>query len=99
AWSSDTSLWRAFSPKWVSGVSRPLQFARRRSQKPDKNFTLKTSLLIGTLAHRTKRQKSRNLPTTKQQLVLYLSTPAKIFPSGSRQTALPEEKLTKKIYK
>ncbi|MBV5663182.1 hypothetical protein KUU23_27540, partial [Pseudomonas aeruginosa] len=71
----------------------------RRSQKPDKNFTLKTSLLIGTLAHRTKRQKSRNLPTTKQQLVLYLSTPAKIFPSGSRQTALPEEKLTKKIYK
>ncbi|MFS6897500.1 hypothetical protein ABMZ29_21260, partial [Pseudomonas aeruginosa] len=24
AWSSDTSLWRAFSPKWVSGVSRPL---------------------------------------------------------------------------
>ncbi|HHI5207048.1 TPA: hypothetical protein ACP334_006577, partial [Pseudomonas aeruginosa] len=65
----------------------------------DKNFTLKTSLLIGTLAHRTKRQKSRNLPTTKQQLVLYLSAPAKIFPSGSRQTALPEEKLTKKIYK
>ncbi|MFG9526316.1 hypothetical protein ACEP35_27120, partial [Pseudomonas aeruginosa] len=26
--------------------------------KPDKNFTLKTSLLIGTLAHRTKRQKA-----------------------------------------
>jgi hypothetical protein len=46
-----------------------------------------------------KKPKSRNLPTTKQQLVLYLSAPAKIFPSGSRQTALLEEKLTKKIYK
>lgn len=26
AWSSDTSLWRAFSPKWVSGFIRPLHF-------------------------------------------------------------------------
>ncbi|WP_205608065.1 hypothetical protein, partial [Pseudomonas savastanoi] len=24
-WSSDTSIWRAFSPKWVSGFIRPLQ--------------------------------------------------------------------------
>ncbi|WP_221768734.1 hypothetical protein, partial [Pseudomonas veronii] len=23
-WSSDTSFWRAFSPKWVSGFIRPL---------------------------------------------------------------------------
>ncbi|MEB0063464.1 DUF1059 domain-containing protein, partial [Pseudomonas sp. RTC3] len=23
-WSSDTSIWRAFSPKWVSGFIRPL---------------------------------------------------------------------------
>ncbi|WP_264984879.1 hypothetical protein, partial [Pseudomonas aeruginosa] len=45
---------RGFSPKSVSGISRPLH---------------------------------------------YLSAPAKIFPSGSRQTALLEEKLTKKIYK
>ncbi|HGJ9329472.1 TPA: hypothetical protein ACJX74_005033, partial [Pseudomonas aeruginosa] len=38
-----------------------------RSQKPDKNFTLKTSLLIGTLAHRTKRQKAEKPKLTDDQ--------------------------------